>query len=45
MLKVDDYQKEVRVVVRVIEIKICKGMCMHGTLVEPLLNPISGADI
>jgi hypothetical protein len=41
MLRVDDEQKEVRA----IEIGACRGIHMHGILVEPLLNPINRANI
>jgi hypothetical protein len=41
MLKVDDEQKEVRAV----EIGTCRGIHMHGTLVELFLNPICRVDV
>jgi hypothetical protein len=41
MLRVDDEQKEVRTA----EIGVCRGIHMHGTLVEPFLDPISRADV
>jgi hypothetical protein len=41
MLRVDDEQKKVRAV----EIGACRWIHMHGTLVEPLLNPIDRANI
>jgi hypothetical protein len=41
MMRVDDEQKEVQA----IETRACKGTHMHGTLVEPLLNPISRANV
>jgi hypothetical protein len=41
MLKVDDKQKEVQVV----EIGACRGIHLHGTLVEPFLDPISKANV
>jgi hypothetical protein len=41
MLRVDDKQKEVRAV----EIGACIGTHLHGTLFEPFLNPISGANV
>jgi hypothetical protein len=41
MLRVDDEQKEVRAV----EIGACRGIHLHGTLVEPFLDPTSRADV
>jgi hypothetical protein len=41
MLRVDDEQKEVQAV----EIGACKGIYLHGTLFEPFLNPINGANV
>jgi hypothetical protein len=35
MLKVDEEQKEVRTV----EIGACRWIHLHGTLVEPFINP------
>jgi hypothetical protein len=37
ILRVDDEQKEVRA----IEIGACRGIHLHGALVEPFLDPIS----
>jgi hypothetical protein len=41
MLGVDDEQKEVRT----IKIGTCRGIHLHGTLVELSLNPISKANV
>ncbi len=41
MLRVDDKQKEVQAV----EIRTCRGIHLHGTLVEPFLDPTSRADV
>jgi hypothetical protein len=41
MLGVDDEQKEVRA----IKIGACRGIHLHGTLVEFFLNPISKANV
>jgi hypothetical protein len=40
-LRVDDELKEVRAV----EIGARRGIFLHGTLVEPLFNPISRANV
>jgi hypothetical protein len=41
MLRVDDELKEIRLV----EVLACRGIDLHGTLVEPFLNPISRANV
>jgi hypothetical protein len=41
MLRVDDKQKEVRA----IELRPCRGIHLHGTLVEPFLNLINKVDV
>jgi hypothetical protein len=41
MLRVDDEQKEVQA----IEIGACRGIHLHGTLVETLFNPIRRANV
>jgi hypothetical protein len=41
MLKVDDEQKKIQA----IEIRACRRIHLHGTLVEPFLNPTNKANV